>query len=216
MQFALVYFRQSETTPVRLSHADVAGNFKLKTSVKARSPSLGRRGSARIRWIVSPALENLLVVTSRPAAFRNFHQVGKAGNLRYDFASEEHVELIRRQKKCKNLLALALEREVYKNLKSDLTISAESRKSSDRVEFVKEALFKYYLVPEKCQRRRGVPSLNELKAAIFEYWERLRPEGCEKYIMCIKRRLRRVVKLRGGNIIEGHETSADFEEDESD
>ncbi|EPB65762.1 hypothetical protein ANCCEY_15169 [Ancylostoma ceylanicum] len=61
-------------------------------------------------------------------------------------------------------------------------------------------------------RRRKVRTLPELKSTILEYWENLTPEICEKYINGVKKRLRRVVKRGGGNIIEGRETSSDFED----
>ncbi|KAK6755588.1 hypothetical protein RB195_014139 [Necator americanus] len=62
-------------------------------------------------------------------------------------------------------------------------------------------------------RRRGVRTISELKSSILAYWEKLTPETCEKYAAGIKRRLRRVIKRNGGNILEGRQTESDFETD---
>ncbi|KAL6744107.1 hypothetical protein Aduo_017076 [Ancylostoma duodenale] len=51
----------------------------------------------------------------------------------------------------KNRFALALEREVYADKASDLVTAAESRSNADRVEFIKQCLFKFYQIPEKYQ-----------------------------------------------------------------
>ncbi|EYC46126.1 hypothetical protein Y032_0406g889 [Ancylostoma ceylanicum] len=111
-----------------------AFEYDVRSTMRAQNTKMGE---------IERILRELLKRTPAPL---------ETGELQFHFVSQEQVELIRKQKKCnKNLFALALEKEVYRNLQADLVVPVERRSSGDRVEFIKGALFKYYLVPEKCQ-----------------------------------------------------------------
>ncbi|KAL6731032.1 hypothetical protein Aduo_001945 [Ancylostoma duodenale] len=166
MQHALVFFRLSETAGV-VSRSDVEGEFKTQATVKARWE--GRWYSAKILFVVSKRICESKVdyvttsgeiidddfeishlreeTPSRASSNAFYPRSGPATS--FDFVSGE---LIRKQKKCnKNLSALALEKVVYRNLQADLVVPVQRRCNGDRVEIIKEALFKYYLVSKKCQ-----------------------------------------------------------------
>ncbi|KIH43736.1 hypothetical protein ANCDUO_26252 [Ancylostoma duodenale] len=57
-------------------------------------------------------------------------------------------------------------------------------------------------------RKSGPRTLNELKKLMIDYWRSLSPEKCERYVLGVKKRLRRVVERAGGNILEGRDQSS--------
>ena len=68
-----------------------------------------------------------------------FKEKSNSDELRFDFVPQDKVDLIRKQKKGdKSKFALALEKEVYKGLESELLIPVETRLGVDRVEFIKQ------------------------------------------------------------------------------
>ncbi|KAK6021657.1 hypothetical protein OSTOST_12665 [Ostertagia ostertagi] len=61
-------------------------------------------------------------------------------------------------------------------------------------------------------RKQGVRKLDDLKAAILNFWKTLTPDVCSKYVSGIRGKMRRVVQQRGRNIVEAKhwETGAGF------
>ncbi|KHJ88493.1 hypothetical protein OESDEN_11711 [Oesophagostomum dentatum] len=76
----------------------------------------------------------------------------QSGEIEFNFVRQEEVDRIRKQKGSnKNLFALALEQKVYADLQSDLLLPVDERTSTDRVQFIKDCVFKYYQVPQNHQ-----------------------------------------------------------------
>lgn len=59
----------------------------------------------------------------------------------------------------------------------------------------------WFLLKSEIQKRRHMPtSVNELKEAIYEAWENLRQEDIDACILAMPRRMKEIIKQRGGNI----------------
>ncbi|RCN45063.1 hypothetical protein ANCCAN_08928 [Ancylostoma caninum] len=51
-------------------------------------------------------------------------------------------------------------------------------------------------------RKQRVRNLDDLKVCIIQYWKKLTPDACQKYIAGVRKRMKQVAEQQGRNIVE--------------